>query len=559
VVSVLFALLTALFNGLASVLQRMAAVDAPASKALHLSLFGYLIRRKVWLAGIGMVVLAAVCQAIALATGPVALVQPIFIIELPFTLLVASRLAHRKLPRMTWWAVGLVTVALGIGLAAAAPSGGGTDASARIWAAALIVTGIFQAVVITVGVKARGNVRAAAFGLAAACGYALTATLLKSAVAALDHGIGPFFSTWQLYATAVAGVGALFLLQNALQAGSLVYVQPPLTLGDALISSFYGVFVFGEDVRTGGWLLAVEIVAVIAVAIGCIELSRSLAMVQVAQPTKLPGEPAADEPVGRDLSWLADVDRFTRDSHQLVEERGDVHRDPDAAVRDGRQRHVGVAVDRERGADEEHRVVHLAQRDGDPTGQEHDSPVVASRRDGICAAAVGAVVVVAAGRHVADQLDLAVVVEDQDLARQADLDPVGSAARHEHLGSPGVGQRPLHRGGHVVVRGQALHSLERPYGLEGVGAEPAVDRARVVLQRGQPPLQRLDRSPAHAWLQGAGRRGGRRPGRGRRRGGRGRGGHGHRYDRHKQQGHPQASHRRPPHAFGDILLRPANR
>ena len=87
--SVLFALLTALFNGLASVLQRMAAWTR-RRQGLHLSLFGYLIRRKVWLAGIGMVMLAAVCQAIALATGPVALVQPIFIIELPFTLLVAS-------------------------------------------------------------------------------------------------------------------------------------------------------------------------------------------------------------------------------------------------------------------------------------------------------------------------------------------------------------------------------------------------------------------------------------------------------------------------------------
>jgi drug/metabolite transporter (DMT)-like permease len=293
VVSVLFALLTALFNGLASVLQRMAAATAPASKALHLSLFGYLIRRKVWLAGIGMVILAALCQATALATGPVALVQPIFIIELPFTLLVASRLAHRKLPQTTWWAVGLVTVALGVGLAAAAPSGGGTDASPKVWAAALIATGIFQAVVITIGVRTRGNARAAAFGLAAACGYALTATLLKSAVAALDRGIGPFFSSWQLYATGVAGVGALFLLQNALQAGSLVAVQPPLTLGDALISVAYGVTVFGEDVNTGGWLLVIEIVAVIAIAIGCIELSRSLAMVHVIQPAEPSGEPTA--------------------------------------------------------------------------------------------------------------------------------------------------------------------------------------------------------------------------------------------------------------------------
>jgi hypothetical protein len=91
----------------------------------------------------------------------------------------------------------------------------------------------------------------------------------------------------------VAGVGALFLLQNALQAGSLVAVQPPLTLGDALISVAYGVTVFGEDVNTGGWLLVIEIVAVIAIAIGCIELSRSLAMVHVIQPAELSGEPAA--------------------------------------------------------------------------------------------------------------------------------------------------------------------------------------------------------------------------------------------------------------------------
>jgi drug/metabolite transporter (DMT)-like permease len=284
VVPVLFALLTSLFNGTASVLQRQAAAAAPPDRALHLSLFSYLIRRKIWLAGIGLVMVAAICQAVALATGPVALVQPIFIIELPFTLLVASWVNHRRLPAMTWWAVGLVTVALGAGLAAAAPSGGSDYASTRVWVITLIVTGAFEAVVISVGVRARGNARAAALALAAACGNALTATLLKSAVAELDRGPAAFFSSWQLYGTAVAGVGALFLLQNALQAGSLVYVQPPLTLGDALISACYGVTVFGENVRTGGGLLAVEIIAVIAVGLGCVELSRSLAMVHVAEP-----------------------------------------------------------------------------------------------------------------------------------------------------------------------------------------------------------------------------------------------------------------------------------
>ncbi len=291
-VSVLFALLTALFNGLASVLQRMAAATAPPDRALHLSLFAYLIRRKVWLAGIAMVILAALCQATALASGPVALVQPIFIIELPFTLLVASRVNKRPLPLTTWLAVGLVTVSLGAGLAAADPSGGTDQASTKVWVTALIVTAVFEAVVITIGVRTRGNARAAALGLAAACGYALTATLMKSAVAVLPKGAGAFFGSWQLYATAVAGVGALFLLQNGLQAGMLVAVQPPLTLGDALISASYGVTIYGENVQTGGWLLVVEIAAVLAVAVGCIQLSRSLAMVHRAEPAG----PSAPEP-----------------------------------------------------------------------------------------------------------------------------------------------------------------------------------------------------------------------------------------------------------------------
>src|SRR5487761_420596 len=277
----MFALLTALANGTASVLQRRAAADAPQSKALRLSLFAYLIRRKVWLAGIATIIVASVCQATALATGPVALVQPIFIIELPFSLLLATRLSKHKLPRLTWWAVVLVTVSLGAGLAAAAPSGEQARAPLHVWLVTLLATGCFEAVLIAAGIRLRGNPRAAAFALAAPCGYALTATLMKNAVAALSRGIVPFFTSWELYGTAVAGVGALFLLQNSLQAGSLVAAQPPLTLGDALISVAYGVTLSNEQLRTGVWLIP-EIAAVLLIAVGCVEISRSLAIAQAA-------------------------------------------------------------------------------------------------------------------------------------------------------------------------------------------------------------------------------------------------------------------------------------
>ncbi|WP_327267826.1 DMT family transporter [Streptomyces sp. NBC_01218] len=275
-ISVLFAILTALSNGAASVFQRRAAATAPDSSAMRLSLFHHLLRQKVWLAGIGLVIVAAVCQAVALATGPIAVVQPIFVIELPSTLLLAGVVMRVRVPRQVWYGVAAVTAGLALGMASAAPGGGHDTVRGSHWAIALVLTGLFEAALIVGALASRRNVRAALLGLAAACGYALTAALMKDAMARLEGsgGVLRLFSSWQLYATAAAGVGALFLLQNALQAGTLVAVQPMLTLGDALISILYGVTLFGETLRTGWWLLP-EVVALALIALGCLELSRS--------------------------------------------------------------------------------------------------------------------------------------------------------------------------------------------------------------------------------------------------------------------------------------------
>jgi drug/metabolite transporter (DMT)-like permease len=273
-ICVVFAVLTSFSNALAAVLQRRAAIEAPADGAFRLSLFAYLVRRRVWLAGIAMVGAAALFQATALATGPVALVQPIFIIELPLALLIAGLMMRQQLPRRAWVAVGAVTVGLGVSLASAAPSGGVDRASGQLWVLALLATGGFEAFLLVSALRVRGEPRAALLGLAAACGYALTAALMKQAMAALTQGVGAFFTTWQLYATAAAGVGSLFLLQNALQSGTLVASQPMLTIGDALISACYGCLLFSENLRLDWWLVP-ELLGLAAIVIGYVELSRS--------------------------------------------------------------------------------------------------------------------------------------------------------------------------------------------------------------------------------------------------------------------------------------------
>ncbi|GAA1156253.1 DMT family transporter [Streptomyces hebeiensis] len=274
-ISVLFAILTAVSNGSGAVLQRRAAATVPDTKAMRLELIRHLLRQKVWLAGIGLVIVAAVCQAVALATGPIAVVQPIFVVELPATLLIAGYVFRARLPREVWAGVAAVTCGLALGMASAAPGGGGESVPGAAWISALLLTGVFEGLLLAWSTRLRGNARAAALGLAAATGYALTAALMKDAMARLeDGGAAALFTSWQLYATAVAGVGALFLLQNALQAGSLAASQPMLTLGDALISIAYGVTLFGESVRVGWWLLP-ELIAVVLITVGCVTLARS--------------------------------------------------------------------------------------------------------------------------------------------------------------------------------------------------------------------------------------------------------------------------------------------
>jgi EmrB/QacA subfamily drug resistance transporter len=219
------------------------------------------------------------------------------------------------------------------------------------------------------------------------------------------------------------------------------------------------------------------------------------------------------------LRRAVDVDLSARGRDHLVEEARDVHRHPDAAVRGRPDRHVRVTVDGELRADEEHRVVHLAKRHLDPAGQVDRRVEGAVGGDRLRAPVAAAVVVVAAAAgDVADQPDPVVLEQHQHLECLAHLHAGGELALvGRRLVRPGVHKRAL--GGRVdhAAHLDAVDLLECPDGRERVSAKVAVDRAGVVLERGEPPLQRLDVGACHALGQvalGRGKGGGRRRARG---------------------------------------------
>ncbi|MFG2177956.1 DMT family transporter [Streptomyces abikoensis] len=287
----LFAVLAAVSNATAMVLQRAAARTAPEDDAFSLRLVRHLLHQPVWFGGIAAILCAAVCQALALSMGSLALVQPIFVTELPFALLIAGVAFRRRLPGRGWAAVIAVTAGIGMALAAASPSGGRADVGLGLWGLTLAVAA--GAMTLCVGAalrRPRGRARAALFGTAAAIGYALTAALMKAAVHAFAaHGAAAFFTTWQTYAFAASGACSLFLLSNAVESGPLIASQPALTLGDASVSLTLGLLVYGEHIRTGWWLLP-EAVGALLVTAGVLALPG-------VEPRVL-REPAAEDVAG---------------------------------------------------------------------------------------------------------------------------------------------------------------------------------------------------------------------------------------------------------------------
>ncbi|WP_377268534.1 DMT family transporter [Peterkaempfera sp. SMS 1(5)a] len=273
--AVVFALLAAVSNALATVFQRYAARSVPLSRGFRPSLIVELLHRPVWLGGFAAVIAAACFQALALLNGELSLVQPLFVLELPFALLIGGMVLGRRMRGWGWGAVACIVVGLGIALWAASPTPGVQRPALGIWI--LVLVCCVATVGILVGVALRrpaGTVRAACFGAASAVGYALTAALMKDATHAWsDYGPGGFFTAWQTYGFAAAGVGALFLLENAMQSGPLVASQPALTLGDALVSLSLGVTLFQERVRTGWWLVP-EVLGALLILVGAVGLAR---------------------------------------------------------------------------------------------------------------------------------------------------------------------------------------------------------------------------------------------------------------------------------------------
>jgi drug/metabolite transporter (DMT)-like permease len=273
-IAVVLAVLAGAANALASVLQRRVVKTAPESDAFRPALILDMLRSPMWLGGIGALIAAFVLQAAALSMAGLSLVQPLLAVELPFTMILIAWLPPRGLKRVPWTAVLLLSAGLAVLLFALAPDETYHPPGTAGWIIATAGTVGCVAGLIALAWLIRGPARAVLLGVSTSVGFALTAAFMNTVTRKFERGVGPVFTSWQLYAMALAGLASLFLLQNALQSGSLVAVQPALTISDPVASIVLGVFLFGENVRGGPWILP-EAAGMALLLLGSIGIARS--------------------------------------------------------------------------------------------------------------------------------------------------------------------------------------------------------------------------------------------------------------------------------------------
>jgi drug/metabolite transporter (DMT)-like permease len=242
---------------------------------MSLSLITYAIKRWIWLAGVVLIGVGFVLQAIALRFGQLSAVQPIVTTELLFLVLVLGVWFRYRVALRDW----LSSLAAAGGLAGflviADPQGGNSVPGLRDWTVVFVVVGIVVVVTSGLGFVGPRWFRASMFGTAAAMMFALSAALTKVFTTLVTQGWGHVFIHWEPYALLAAGLIGLFLSQNAFHAGPITASQATLTIVDPLASVVIGIWLFGDRLQTGGWRLPAEVASMAVLVVGVFVLSQS--------------------------------------------------------------------------------------------------------------------------------------------------------------------------------------------------------------------------------------------------------------------------------------------
>ncbi|HET6186106.1 MAG TPA: EamA family transporter [Trebonia sp.] len=267
------ALVAALFYGIASVMQSVAAHEASNRKSqdtgaggVDPSLLPRMLRQWRFVVSLCLDALGFVAQLIALQRLPLFAVQAIVAANLAVTAVVASLLIKVRLSWREWLAV--TGVVAGVGLLGSSAGPEGASQAGVVFKLALIVTIAALGLIGLAAARLRVPARTLALGLVAGFGYGVIGIAAR-----VLNGFEPLtlLRDPAAYAVAAAGIVSFVFYATALEGGSVTVATAAVVLAETLPPAVIGVVFLGDRTRPGlepaaiaGFLLAVASAVMLA-------------------------------------------------------------------------------------------------------------------------------------------------------------------------------------------------------------------------------------------------------------------------------------------------------
>jgi hypothetical protein len=271
VAAVLFAVAAAAQNG-------AVATVVPADGAIGGRELRALARSRAWLVGVSLTAVASMVHAGALVLAPVAIVQPIGVLSVPFAVVIAAR-RHRLSPPPAVRVAVVVCLVAVAGFVTLANAALGTTSAPRFAGVvgAAVAAGAGAGLLALWGSRRSGWTRCVAFAASGATAFGLVSALMRLVAVRLTSGlddlddVGVWLPALGIAAALVFGGWAV---QQAHAAGAPAVVLGCLTVIDPLVAVGLGVTMLGE----GGASTAGAVAGL--VGFGVLALSAALVLAQ---------------------------------------------------------------------------------------------------------------------------------------------------------------------------------------------------------------------------------------------------------------------------------------
>ncbi|MEU9449992.1 DMT family transporter [Streptomyces sp. NPDC048277] len=303
--SVLLSFVSAVAYAGGAIVQEQVAVSSPDEQYAPL-------RRPSWWGAMALNGLGGLLHVVALAYGPLSLVQPLGALTIVFALPMAALFVGRRAGATAWRGAIMATV----GLAGLLSLVGSSDAHSLDSAGRIGVTLVTGGAVVALMIAGRAAhrhpaVRSVLLATASGIAFGMSSVFTKVVAIDWDGGIATADVLWLSVIGAYAVAGVL-ISQAAYRGGGLAAPLATLTVVNPVLAAAVGITMFGETFRYGatGTLLALGCGVVAAGGLILLTTERMERTPHPAEPEPVPERPVAEpspEPLVEALVELAEA------------------------------------------------------------------------------------------------------------------------------------------------------------------------------------------------------------------------------------------------------------